>query len=114
MVGPASSAIHLSHSSLQDHHHEPIERTTQLPYHQSEQRTRTVQQPRLQKNLTKSVTHLNALNPMASSAKNNNYSHLKFNVPSELIYTQEERNSKLQIQNFKVYQELRKKMESSI
>ena len=35
-------------------------------------------------------------------------------MPTELIYTQEERNSKLQIQNFKVYQELRRKMESSI
>ena len=43
-----------------------------------------------------------------------NYSQIKFNMPTELIYTQEERNSKLQIQNFKVYQELRKKMESSI
>ena len=35
-------------------------------------------------------------------------------MPNDLIYTQEERNSKLQIQNFRVYQELRKKMESSI
>lgn len=39
---------------------------------------------------------------------------MKFSIPPELIYTQEERNSRLQIQNFKVYQELRKKMENSI
>lgn len=35
-------------------------------------------------------------------------------VPPEFKYSQEERNGKLQIQNFKVYQELRKKMEVSI
>lgn len=35
-------------------------------------------------------------------------------MPPELIYTQEERNSKLKIQNFRVYQELRRKMEMSI
>lgn len=35
-------------------------------------------------------------------------------MPNDLIFTQEERNNKLQIQNFRVYQELRKKMESSI
>lgn len=32
----------------------------------------------------------------------------------DLIYTQEERNMKLQMQNFRVYQELRNKMEQSI
>lgn len=32
----------------------------------------------------------------------------------DLIYTQEERNMKLQMQNFRVYQELRTKMEQSI
>ena len=32
----------------------------------------------------------------------------------ELIYTQEERNMKLQMQNFKVYHELRRKMEDGI
>ena len=35
-------------------------------------------------------------------------------VPSELMVSANERNSKLQLQNFKINQELRKNMEKSI
>ena len=35
-------------------------------------------------------------------------------VPQELLFSAKERNSKLKLQNFKIYQELRKNMEKSI
>lgn len=47
----------------------------------------------IQKNhLNRSVTHFSNhdVHPIV-----NNYSQLKYNMPAELIYTQEERNSKL-------------------
>lgn len=51
------------------------------------------------KQLNKSVSHAGQI---AGSQ-----SQFKMGMPPELIYTQEDRNSKLQIQNFKVYRELR-------
>ena len=90
-----------------------------MPYQTEAQNYHQVQPPRLYKHVNKSVTHFSNVGfnknraGSSSSVKLNN-TQLKFTMPAELIYTQEERNSRLQIQNFKVYQELRKKMESSI
>ena len=59
--------------------------------------------------LNKSVSHSVTNQPQTYNA-----SDFKFGLPPEMVYTQEDRNSKLQIQNFKVYRELRRKMEISI
>lgn len=51
---------------------------------------------------------------MGSHIKPNSTTFPPCYMPPELIYSQEERNNRLQLQNFKIYNELRYKMELSI